>query len=73
MAQTGRSGGGRNRCKHSLRTKDGVIRKLPHVTCPADEPYHCYLGRFENGRVITDFRWGNDLRMKVLDVGRVFT
>src|SRR5215216_5162302 len=52
-------------------TKDEAIRKFPHLTCPVEESYHCYLGRFQFGRVVTDFRWGNDGRIAVIDVGRV--
>ena len=52
-------------------TKDEAIRKFPHLTCPVEEPFHCYLGRFEFGRVVTDFRWGNDSRIAVIDLARV--
>ena len=52
-------------------TKREVMRKVKGVKCPVDESFHCYLGRFEPGRRVTDFRVGRRGRVSAVTVGRV--
>jgi hypothetical protein len=53
-------------------SKREVMRKVAGVKCPVDEAFHCYVGRFEPGRRITDFRIGSRSgRVTSVSVGRV--
>ena len=52
-------------------TRREVMRRLDGETCPVDEAFHCYLGRFEPGRRVTDFRFGSRDRVTSVTVGRV--
>ncbi len=52
-------------------TKREVMRRVNGVRCPVDESFHCYLGRFEPGRRVTDFRFGRRGRVNEITVGRV--
>ncbi len=52
-------------------TKAEVMRRVRNVKCPVEEAFHCYLGRFEPGRRVTDFRFGRRGRVNEITVGRV--
>ncbi|MDQ3739560.1 MAG: hypothetical protein M3389_01330 [Actinomycetota bacterium] len=52
-------------------TKEEVMRRVASVRCPVDETWHCYIGRFEPGRRVTDFRFGRRGRVSSITVGRV--
>ncbi|HEX2085969.1 MAG TPA: hypothetical protein VHF89_09830 [Solirubrobacteraceae bacterium] len=51
-------------------TKREVMREVDGVRCPVDEAWHCYLGRLEPGRRVTDFRFRR-ARVASVTVGRV--
>ncbi|HEX2088081.1 MAG TPA: hypothetical protein VHF89_20510 [Solirubrobacteraceae bacterium] len=51
-------------------TKREVMRRVRGVRCPVDEAWHCYLGRLEPGRRVTDFRFRRQ-RVASVTVGRV--
>jgi hypothetical protein len=51
--------------------KRELMAKLTGETCPVDEAFHCYLGRFEPGRRITDFRLSKRGVVRSVTVGIV--